>query len=72
MGSRARPIDSPARVVLDTAVVVSALLFDGGRLAWIAAGDAACYGLFSSLGFADAGLRRTFTAVVVDPAARRG
>ena len=35
MGTRPRPIDSPARVVLDTAVVVSALLFDGGRLAWM-------------------------------------
>ena len=35
MGTRPRPIDSSARVVLDTAVVVSALVFDGGRLAWL-------------------------------------
>lgn len=35
MGTRPRPIGSPARVVLDTAVVVSALVFDGGRLAWL-------------------------------------
>lgn len=35
MGTRSRPIASPARVVLDTAVVVSALVFDGGRLAWL-------------------------------------
>ena len=35
MGTRPRPIGSPARVVLDTAVVVSALLLDGGRLAWM-------------------------------------
>jgi len=35
MGTRPRPIDSPARVVLDTAVVVSALVFEAGRLAWL-------------------------------------
>ncbi|MGE0030075.1 MAG: putative toxin-antitoxin system toxin component, PIN family [Steroidobacteraceae bacterium] len=35
MGARPRPIAAPTRVVLDTAVVVSALIFDGGRLAWL-------------------------------------
>lgn len=35
MGARPRPIDSPARVVLDTSVVVSALVFEAGRLAWL-------------------------------------
>ena len=35
MGTRPRPIAAPARVVLDTSVVVSALVFDGGRLAWL-------------------------------------
>jgi GNAT superfamily N-acetyltransferase len=43
----------------------------GGELVWISAGDDACYGLFSALGFIDAGLRRTFTAPE-DPAARLG
>jgi|SRR5688572_8609603 len=33
----------------------------GGTVAWIAAGDDACYGLFSALGFTDAGLRKTFS-----------
>ena len=35
MGARPRPIDSPARVVLDTSVVVSAVVFEAGRLAWL-------------------------------------
>ncbi len=35
MGARPRPIVSPARVVLDTSVVVSALMFEAGRLAWL-------------------------------------
>jgi len=35
MGARPRPIDSPPRVVLDTSVVVSALVFEAGRLAWL-------------------------------------
>ena len=35
MGARPRPIDSPTRVVLDTSVVVSALVFEAGRLAWL-------------------------------------
>ncbi|MGH8597172.1 MAG: putative toxin-antitoxin system toxin component, PIN family [Gammaproteobacteria bacterium] len=35
MGARPRPIDPPARVVLDTSVVVSALIFEAGRLAWL-------------------------------------
>lgn len=35
MGTRPRPIDSPARVLLDTAVIVSALVFESGRLAWL-------------------------------------
>ena len=35
MGARPRSIAAPARVVLDTAVVVSALVFEDGRLAWL-------------------------------------
>ena len=35
MGTGPRPIDSPTRVVLDTSVVVSALVFEAGRLAWL-------------------------------------
>lgn len=35
MGARPRRLDSPARVVLDTSVVVSALVFEDGRLAWL-------------------------------------
>jgi len=35
MGARPRPIVSAARVVLDTSVIVSALVFEAGRLAWL-------------------------------------
>lgn len=35
MGTGPRPIDSPTRVVLDTSVVVSALVFETGQLAWL-------------------------------------
>ena len=35
MGTGPRPIDSPTRVVLDTSVVVSALVFEAGQLAWL-------------------------------------
>ena len=35
MGTRPRAVDSPPRVVLDTSVVVSALLFEAGQLAWL-------------------------------------
>ena len=35
MGARSRPIGPPTRVVLDTSVVVSALVFEASRLAWL-------------------------------------
>ncbi len=35
MGARSRDVTSPARVVLDTSVVVSAVLFEGGHVAWL-------------------------------------
>ncbi len=42
---------------------------DGGTVTWVSAAGEACYGLFSALGFADMGLRLTYSAA--DPGAPR-
>jgi GNAT superfamily N-acetyltransferase len=54
---------------------MTAAHFDaGGTLAWCTAGDDAAYGLFSSLGFDDLGVRMSWSAAAdpEDPAARQG